>query len=141
MAPEGSDEPVLLSGGNPQIPKGYGDGPVQAYLDAMPGWKADLGRRLDALVRRTVPDVQKAVKWNQPLYGVGEDDHWFVSFRCFTKYVKVTFFRGSGLDPVPPGVGKQPDARWLDVYEDDALDEAQLVAWIDQAAKLPGEKM
>lgn len=141
MATKEPGEPVLLSGGNPQIPKGYGDGPVQAYLDAMPGWKADLGRRLDSLITRTVPDVRKAVKWNQPLYGVGEPDHWFVSFRCFTKYVKITFLRGVDLDPVPPGAGKQPDVRWLDVCEDDDVDEGQLVAWIDQAARLPGLKM
>jgi hypothetical protein len=136
----GRDEPVLLSGGNPQIPKGDGDAPVQAYLDAMPGWKRDLGFRLDALIERTVPGVRKAVKWNQPLYGA-DDEGWFVSFRCFTKYVKVTFFRGADLDPVPPGAGKQPDARWLDVYEDDDLDEAQLVVWIDQAARLPGSRL
>jgi hypothetical protein len=135
-----SDEPVLLSGGNPQIPKGDGDAPVQAYVSAMPGWKHDLGVRLDTLIERAVPGVRKAVKWNQPLYGAG-DDGWFVSFRCFTKYVKVSFFRGVDLDPVPPGSGKQPDVRWLDVYEDDALDEAQLVAWIDQAAGLPGSRL
>jgi hypothetical protein len=132
-----TDEPVLLSGGNPQIPKGDGDAPVQAYVSAMPGWKQDVGRRLDALIGRTVPGVRRAVKWNQPLYGA-DDDGWFVSFRCFTQYVKITFFRGADLDPVPPGAGKQPDARWLDVHEDDDLDEAQLVAWIDQAARLPG---
>lgn len=136
------DEPVLLSGGNPQIPKGDGDGPVQAYIGAMPGWKADLGRRLDALITRTVPGVRKAVRWNQPLYGAGDEpDHWFVSFRCFTKYVKVTFLRGVDLDPVPPGAGKQPEARWLDLHEGDDVDEARLVAWIDQAARLPGVKL
>ena len=136
------DGPVLLSGGNPQIPKGDGDAPVQRYLAAMPGWKSDLGRRLDALIVRTVPDVRKAVKWNQPFYGAGTaDDGWFVTFRCFTKYVKVSFFRGTDLDPVPPGAGKQQDVRWLDVYEDDDVDEAQLRSWIDQASRLPGEVM
>jgi hypothetical protein len=135
-----SDEPALLSGGNPQIPKGDGDAPVQAYVAAMPGWKADLGVRLDALITRTVPDVRKAVKWNQPLYGTG-DGGWFVSFRCFTRYVKVSFFRGVDLDPVPPGAGRQADVRWLDVNEDDDIDEAQLVAWIDQAARLPGANL
>lgn len=138
-----SDEPVLLSGGNPRIPKGDGDVPVLAYLAAMPGWKADLGRRLDSLITGTVPGVRKAVKWNQPLYGAGDGEpgHWFLSFRCFTKCVKVSFFRGAELDPVPPGSGKQADLRWLDVYEDDDLDEEQLVAWIDQAARLPGVKL
>jgi hypothetical protein len=134
--------PVLLSGGNPQIPKGLGNRPVQDYIDAMPGWKEDLGRRLDALITETVPDLRKAVKWNQPFYGAGDEDHgWFATFRCFTEYVKITFFRGVDLDPVPPGAGKQPAARWLDVYEDDDVDRAQLVAWIDQASRLPGETL
>jgi hypothetical protein len=136
------DEPALLSGGNPQIPKGDGDGPVQRYIAAMPGWKSDLGRRLDALIGRTVPGVRKAVKWNQPFYGAGEpDDGWFVTFRCFTKYVKVSFFRGVDLDPVPPGAGKQRDVRWLDIHEDDDVDEARLRSWVDQAQRLPGEVM
>jgi hypothetical protein len=134
------NEPRLLAGGNPQIPKGEGDAPVQAYLAAMPGWKRALGERLDVLISGAVPDVHKAVKWNQPLYGA-DDEGWFVSFRCFTKCVKVTFFRGADLDPVPPGAGKQPHARWLDVFEDDDLDEAQLVAWIDQARRLPGSRL
>ena len=134
------DEPVLLSGGNPQIPKGDGDGPVQDYIAAMPGWKSDLGRRLDALVVATVPGVRKAVKWNQPFYGAGDDgDGWCVTFRCFTKYVKLSFFRGADLDPVPPGAGKQADVRWLDIHEDDDVDEEQLRSWIDQASRLPGE--
>jgi hypothetical protein len=142
MATSKRDEPVLLSGGNPQIPKGQGDGPVQEYLAAMPGWKSDLGRRLDALIVHTVPEPRKAVKWNQPFYGVGdESDGWFVTFRCFTSYVKVTFFRGVDLDPVPPGAGKQRDVRWLDIHEDEDVDEARLVAWIDQARRLPGEVM
>src|SRR6187551_238090 len=128
----------LLSGGNPQIAKAEGDAPVQAYIAAMPGWKREVGRRLDALIVRTVPGVRKAVKWNQPFYGAGdESDGWFVTFRCFTSYVKVTFFRGTELDPVPPDAGKQRDVRWLDIHEDDDVDEAQLRAWIDQASRLP----
>ena len=133
-------EPVLLSGGNPQIPKGYGDEPVQAYIAAMPGWKRDVGRRLDALIVRTVPDVRKAVKWNSPLYGV-EDEHWFLSYHCFTRYVKVTFFRGTSLKPVPPGESKHKEVRYFDIHEDDDLDEAQLAKWVKQASRLPGEKM
>jgi hypothetical protein len=132
-------KPVLLSGGNPQIAKAHGDAPVQAYIAAMPGWKRDVGRRLDALVVRTVPGVRKAVKWNTPFYGV-EDGVWFVSFHCFTKYIKVTFFRGTSLRPVPLGESKHKDVRYLDIYEDQ-LDEAQFVAWVKQASKLPGERM
>jgi hypothetical protein len=132
-------EPVLLSGGNPQIAKGYGDAPVQAYIAAMPGWKSDLGRRLDALIERTVPGVRKAVKWNSPFYGV-EDGAWFLSFHCFTKYVKVTFFRGTSLRPVPAGESKHPEVRYLDIYEDQ-LDEAQLAEWVKQASQLPGERL
>jgi hypothetical protein len=128
-------EPKLLSGGNPQIAKGDGDAPVQAYIDAMPGWKRDIGRRVDELVVRTVPHVHKAVKWNSPFYGI-EGQGWFLSFHTFTSYVKVTFFQGTSLRPAPPG-GTAKDARWIDVHEDD-LDEAQLVAWIEQAARLPG---
>ena len=133
-------KPVLLSGGNPQIAKAYGDAPVQAYIAAMPGWKSDVGRRLDALIVRTVPGVQKAVKWNSPFYGV-EGQGWFLSFHCFTKYVKVAFFRGTSLRPVPPGESKQKDVRYLDIHEDDQLDEAQFAAWVKQASKLPGERM
>ncbi|WP_411032761.1 DUF1801 domain-containing protein [Shinella sp. BYT-45] len=132
-------EIVLLSGGNPQIPKGYGDGPVKAYIAAMPGWKSDLGRRLDALIEREVPGVRKAVKWNSPFYGV-EDDVWFLSFHCFTKYVKVTFFRGTSLTPPPPGKSKHPEVRYLDVHEGQ-LDEAQFAQWVKQASGLPGERM
>jgi hypothetical protein len=131
--------PRFLSGGNPQIAKGYGDAPVQAYIAAMPGWKRDLGRRLDALVAAAVPGVKKAVKWNSPFYGV-EDDVWFLSFHCFTRYVKVTFFRGTSLDPVPPGASRHPEVRYLDIHEDQ-LDEAQFVAWVEQASRLPGERM
>jgi len=135
-----SAKPVLLSGGNPQIPKGEGDGPVQAYLAAMPGWKRDVGVRLDELIERTVPGVHKAVKWNSPFYGV-EGDGWFLNFHCFAKYVKVAFFRGTSLHPVPPGVSKSQDTRYLDIHEKDDLDEAQLTDWIEQASKLPGEHL
>ena len=136
-----SGEPALLSGGNPQIAKGYGDAPVQAYIEAMPGWKSDLGRRLDAVIVRTVPAVRKAVKWNSPFYGAAGDEGWFLSFHCFAKYVKVAFFRGAALSPLPPGQSKQKDVRYLDIYEDDTLDEALFVSWVEQASRLPGEKM
>jgi hypothetical protein len=131
---------VLLSGGNPQIAKGYGDAPVQAYIAAMPGWKSDLGRRLDALVERTVPGVSKAVKWNSPFYGV-ESGSWFLSFHCMTKYIKVAFFKGASLHPLPPGTSKQKDVRYLDIHEDDPFDEAQFADWVKQASQLPGERM
>jgi hypothetical protein len=133
-------KPVLLSGGNPQIAKGYGDTPVQDYIAAMPGWKRDVGRRLDALIVRTVPGVYKAVKWNSPLYGL-EGEGWFLSVHCFTKYVKVAFFRGASLRPVPPGPSKSQDTRYLDIHEDDQFDEAQFAAWVKQASQLPGERM
>jgi hypothetical protein len=133
-------KPVLLSGGNPQIAKGYGDAPVQAYIAAMPGWKCDVGRRLDALIVRTVPGVSKAVKWNSPFYGI-EGQGWFLSFHCFTKYVKVAFFQGASLRPVPPGSSKHKEVRYLDIHEDDQLDEAQFAAWVKQASQLPGERM
>ncbi len=139
-APVPAEKPVLLSGGNPQIAKAYGEAPVQAYIAAMPGWKHDVGRRLDALITRTVPNVRKAVKYNTPLYGV-ETERWFVSFHCFTKYVKVAFFRGASLSPMPPGPSKQKDVRYLDIREDDPLDEAQVVDWVKQASRLPGEKL
>ena len=135
---------VLLSGGNPQIAKGYGDAPVQAYIAAMPGWKRDVGRRLDALIMRTVPGVAKAVKWNSPLYGVeGEvqGQTWFLSFHCFNKYVKVAFFRGASLRPVPPVESRSGDTRYFHIHEDDRLDEAQFAAWVKQASELPGERM
>lgn len=128
----------LLSGGNPQIAKADGDAPVQAYIAAMPGWKADVGRKLDALITRSVPGVLKAVKWNSPFYGV-EGNGWFVSFHVLTRYVKVTFFRGTELRPVPPGgTPKSKEARWIDIYEDKPIDEALLTNWMEQAAKLPG---
>jgi hypothetical protein len=133
-------KPVLLSGGNPQIAKGYGDAPVQAYIAAIPGWKSDLGRRLDALIVRTVPGVRKAVKWNSPFYGIEDDQGWFLCFHCFTKYIKVTFFRGMSLRPVPPGESKHKEVRYLDIHEDQ-LDEAQLAAWVKQASQLPGERL
>ena len=133
-------EPVLLSGGNPQIAKGYGDAPVQAYIAAVPGWRQETCRRLDALIVQAVPDVQKAVKWNSPFYGTDEKT-WFLSFHCFSKYVKVAFFRGAALDPVPPGQSKQENVRYLDIHETDAFDEAQIASWVVQASRLPGEKM
>ena len=133
-------EPVLLSGGNPQIPKGEGDAPVQASIDAVPGWKQDVVRKLDALIVRAVPDVHKAVKWNSPFYGI-EGEGWFASYHCFDKYVKVTFFRGTSLNPVPPGASKTPETRYLDVREDADFDEAQFVDWIKQASELPGERL
>ena len=133
-------EPKLLSGGNPQIPKGYGDAPVQAYIAAMPGWKRDLGRRLDALIERAVPGVNKAVKWNSPLYGM-EGQGWFLGVHCFTRYVKLTFFRGAALRPMPPGESKMAHTRHLDIHEDEALDETQLADWLKQASRLPGERM
>jgi hypothetical protein len=130
-------KPALLAGGNPQIAKADGDAPVQAYIAAMPGWKRDVGRRVDALIVRTVPDVRKAVKWNSPFYGI-EGQGWFLNFHCFTKYVKVAFFRGASLRPVPPGESKHKEVRYLDIHEDDQLDEAQMATWIRQAAALPG---
>jgi hypothetical protein len=139
-----SAKPALLSGGNPQIAKGYGDEPVQAYIAAMPGWKADVGRRLDALIVRAVPSVAKAVKYNSPLYGVdprGGRQDWFLGIHVFEKYVKVAFFRGAQLRPVPPGESKQKDVRYLDIREGDEIDEAQFSAWVKQASELPGEKM
>ena len=133
-------KPALLAGGNPQIAKGEGDAPVQAYVAAMPGWKRDVGRHLDALMARAVPGVRKAVKWNSPFYGV-EGQGWFLSFHCFTKYVKVAFFRGASLRPLPPGESKHKNVRYLDIHEGDQLDEAHLIAWVMQASKLPGERM
>ena len=142
VAKKAAAKPVLLSGGNPQIAKGYGDAPVQAYIAAMPGWKRDVGRHLDALIVCTVPGVRKGVKWNSPFYGVEDQDAgWFLSFHCFTRYVKVTFFRGTSLRPLPPGESKHKEVRYLDIREDEPLDEAQLAAWVRQASQLPGERM
>jgi hypothetical protein len=132
-----STKPALLTGGNPQIAKADGDAPVRAYIAAMPGWKRGVGRRLDALIVRTVPDVRKAVKWNSPFYGI-EGQGWFLNFHCFTKYVKVAFFRGASLRPLPPGASKHKDVRYLDIREDDEFDERILAGWIRQASKLPG---
>jgi len=142
MANKTAAKPALLSGGNPQVAKGEGDAPVQAYIAAMPGWKSDVGRRLDALITRTVPGVRKAVKWNSPFYGAAQAEQgWFLSFHCFTNYVKVAFFRGISLRPAPPVESKSPDTRYVHIQEDGQMDEAQLVAWIKQASELPGEKM
>src|SRR3954471_19356555 len=133
-------KPALLAGGNPQIAKADGDAPVQAYIAAMPGWKRDVGRRLDALIARTLPGVRKAVKWNSPFYGI-DGRGWLLSFHCFTRYVKVAFFRGASLRPLPPGQSKHKDVRYLDIHEDDGLDETQLTAWVTQASRLPGERI
>jgi hypothetical protein len=128
----------LLSGGNPQIAKADGDAPVQAYIRAMPGWKRELGKRLDALITRTVPGVRKAVRWNSPFYGVGGRG-WFLAFHVFSRCVKVTFFRGALLRPLPPGgTPRSGEARWIDLHENDVFDEAQMAAWVMQAAALPG---
>lgn len=134
-----SSQPVLLSGGNPQIPKGFGNAPVQAYIAAMPEWKRGVGERLDALIEKAVPDVRKAVKWNSPFYGV-EEGSWFLIYHCFTKYIKVTFFRGRSLTPIPKGKSKHPEVRYLDIHEGE-LDEDQFTDWVKQASQLPGEKL
>ena len=133
-------KPTLLSGGNPQIAKADGDAPVQAYIAAMPGWKGDVGRRLDALIVRTIPGVHKAVKWNTPFYGI-EGQGWFLGFHCITKYIKVAFFRGTSLRPLPPVESKQKEVRYLHVYEDGQIDEAQFADWVRQASQLTGERM
>jgi hypothetical protein len=133
-------EPKLLSGGNPQIAKGDGDAPVQAYIAALPGWKSDVGRRLDALIQDAVPDVRKAVKWNSPLYGV-EEKTWFLSLHAFAKYIKVAFFRGAALNPLPPVGSTQKDVRYFHIHEDEPLDEAQFSDWVKQASQLPGARM
>ena len=139
-AKQQSPLPILLSGGNPQIAKADGDAPVQAYIAAMPGWKRDVGQRLDAIIGRAVPDVHKAVKWNSPFYGV-DGDGWFLNVHCFTKYVKVSFFRGSALNPAPPVATKSPDVRCVHVFEEAGLDEAQFADWVTQASRLPGESL
>ncbi|HEY5803359.1 MAG TPA: DUF1801 domain-containing protein [Lysobacter sp.] len=133
-------KPVLLSGGNPQIAKGYGDAPVQAYISAMPGWKREVGRRLDAIIERTIPDVYKAVKWNSPFYGI-EGEGWFLSFHTYDRYIKVAFFRGTSLRPVPAVESKSQDTRYHHVHEHDEIDEAQFADWVKQASQLPGERM
>lgn len=134
-------KPRLLSGGNPQIPKGEGDGPVQAYIAAMPGWKHGVGERLDALVARTVPGVRKAVKWNSPLYGASEGEGWFLSYHCYDRYVKIAFFRGALLEPVPPEPSKSGDTRYLHIHEDEDWDEVQFADWVAKASRLPPEVM
>ncbi|CAN5243412.1 DUF1801 domain-containing protein [soil metagenome] len=135
-----ASKPRLLSVGNPQIAKAEGDAPVQAFIAAMPGWKSHVGRQLDAIIVRTVPGVCKAIKWNTPFYGVAGQG-WFLGFHCLTKYVKVSFFRGTSLQPLPPGESKQKEVRYLDIYEDDQLDEKQLSAWVKQVSVLPGERL
>ena len=137
---KGAAEPKLLSGGNPQIAKGEGDGPVQAYIAAMPGWKREIGRRLDALIAQAVPGVRKAVKWNSPFYGLAGYQGWFLAIHCYTRYVKVSFFQGASLHPLPPGASKQANVRYLDIHED-AFDDAQFVDWVRQASQLPGERL
>jgi hypothetical protein len=139
IAKKKTAKPKLLSGGNPQIAKGYGDAPVKAYIAAVPGWRKDVAKRLDAIITKTVPGVKKAVKWNSPFYGV-EEDLWFTSFHIFARYVKVTFFQGASLKPPPEGKSKYPQVRYYDIHEGE-LDEKQFAAWIKQASKLPGEKM
>lgn len=136
---EGPDGVILLSGGNPQIAKGDGPEPVQRYLDAMPGWKGEIGRHLDILISQEVPHARKAVRWNSPFYGI-EDDGWFFSMHCMTKYVKVTWLNGGHLDPPPPEQSKYPDVRYSNIHEDDEIDEDQFRDWIRQAAALPGDK-
>jgi hypothetical protein len=140
LAKKAGAKPAVLAGGNPQIAKADGDAPVQAYIAAMQGWQHDVGRSLDALIERAVPDVRKAIKWNSPFYGV-EDQGWFLNFHCFTKYVKVAFFRGTSLRPLPPGESKSKEVRYLDIHQDDQLDESQLAAWVKQASQLPGEEL
>ncbi len=139
VAQGNANKPRLLSGGNPQIAKADGDAAVQAYIAAMPGWKGDVGRRLDALIEKAVPHVRKAVRWNTPFYGL-EDHGWFIAYHCITKYVKVTFFQGTSLRPVPPVESKQPNVRYFHIHEHDPIDEPLLTTWIKQASKLPGEK-
>mgnify|MGYP000956110987 CR=1 FL=1 len=140
-APSGKQpgKPVLLSGGNPQIAKGYGDAPVRAYIEAMPDWKRAVGERIDAVISRVVPGVSKAVKWNSPFYGV-EEGNWFLSLHCYTRYVQVSFFRGTSLSPMPPKPSKHPEVRYFDIHEGDDF-EAQLADWVQQASQLPGERM
>ncbi|MDS1135279.1 DUF1801 domain-containing protein [Nitratireductor indicus] len=132
-------EPKLLSSGNPQIPKGEGNAPVQMYIAAMPGWKNGIGRRVDAIVERVFPEVRKAVKWNTPLYG--KEDGWFLAMYCYRKYVQLTFMSGTALLPMPSKASKVKGTRYLDIHEDDGLDEAQIAAWIEQAIRLPGVRL
>ncbi|MGN0101244.1 MAG: DUF1801 domain-containing protein [Dietzia sp.] len=140
MSDDGGAGPRLLSGGNPQIPKGEGPGPVRDYIAAMPDWKKPIGRHLDELIVATVPAAHKGVKWNQPLYGL-EGQGWFLSFRCFTNYVQLQFYRGTSLDPVPPKASKHPEMRYFDIHRDDPLDDDLLRSWIEQASRLPGQEL
>ncbi len=137
-APRAAAKPKLLSGGNPQIPKADGDAPVQAYIAAMPGWKQEVGRRLDRLIVNTVPHVRKAVRWNTPFYGI-EGEGWFLAYHCITRYIKVTFFRGTSLKPIPPVESKHPEVRYFHIFEDGQFDEKLVSSWIRQASKLPGD--
>ena len=137
MSGKAPRKPKLLSGGNPQIAKADGDEPVQAYIAAMPGWKSDAGRELDAIITRALPSVKKAVRWNSPFYGI-EGEGWFLGLHCLTKYIKVAFFQGASLDPIPPVASKDKNARYFHIHEGDTLDEAQLRKWVKQASKLPG---
>jgi hypothetical protein len=132
-----SSKPILLSGGNPQISKAEGNAPVQAYILSMPGWKRKVGRRIDELITRNLPNVRKAVKWNSPFYGI-EGQGWFLNFHVFTKYIKIAFFNGSSLHPVPPGESKDKNVRYVDIYEADKIDETQFISWVQQAAAIPG---
>jgi hypothetical protein len=136
-----SEMPTLLAGGNPQIAKGYGDAPVQAYIEAAPGWKSAVIRRINEIIVQTVPNISKAVKWNSPLYGVGAENHWFLGIHCTTRYIKVSFFNGTSLAPVPPVESKHKEVRYLHIYENAPFDEAQFIDWVKQASKLPGEKL
>lgn len=141
VSKQAAGKPVLLSGGNPQIAKGDGDAPVQAFIAAMPGWKRDVGLRIDAIIERTVPRVRKAVKWNSPFYGVESGEGWFLSFHCFAKYVKVAFFRGMSLVPIPHGESKSKDTRYFHIHENEDFDETQFADWVKQASQLPGEQL
>ena len=139
-AKTGDEKPRLLSGGNPQIPKGDGDGPVQQYIAAMPDWKHPIGKRIDELITRAIPNVQKAVRWNQPFYGT-DGETWLISFRCFTNYVQIAFHRGASLDPVPPKASKHEEVRYLDIPDVEEMDEDQLLSWFTQSGKLEGERL
>ncbi len=141
MPKKSEQKPKLLAGGNPQIPKGDGDGPVQDYIAAMPEWKSDVGRRIDAVITREVPDVRKAVKWNSPFYGAEDEAGWFLNFSCLTKYIKVAFFQGTLLDPVPPVESKIDEVRYFHIFEDDDFDEGQFATWVRQASELPGHTL
>jgi hypothetical protein len=140
VRPRKSTRPVRLAGGNPQIAKGYGEAPVRAYLAALPGWKGAAGRTIDALITRAIPKVVKAIKYNSPMYGV-YGRSWFVAFHCFDRYIKVSFFHGAELEPIPPVASKASRTRYFHIHETDALDTVQFETWVKQASKLPGEKL